>query len=385
MNSTADLKVVWLFPSLGRGPTGFPWHPLFKEFARLFPNTLIFTGGWPGFAPGYEGTFTVKVVGKTVKLGANPMRYKRGLMYLSPKIVAPLLAFKPQVIFANAFSLWTVLAIALKPVMKWQVIILYEGSSPTADSKDAKLRSALRRLLAQAADACVTNSTAGKDYLHNTLQVTADHIFVQPYEVPTPHLLLRTHQVDPQSLQQLKRPTFLYVGQVIERKGIRFLLEACHHLQQQGFSNFTLLVGGEGPQRAELATLSQTYGLQDCVKWLGWVNYESLGYYFQESDVFVFPTLEDTWGMVVLEAMAFGKPVLCSKFAGASEMVQEGKNGYLFDPRNSDQLAELMQQFIDKPECIVTMGKQSQQLITSYTVETVAQSLAQIINVVTAQ
>jgi glycosyltransferase involved in cell wall biosynthesis len=371
-------RIAWLFPSLGKSATGFPWHPLFQEFTRLFPNTVIFTGKWPGFAPGYEDRFTVRTIGKTFKFGANPMQYKRGLMYLSPKVIAPLLQFKPDVIIANAFSLWTVFVIAFKPLMRWRVIILYEGSSPTADSKDAKVRSFLRRSLAQMADAFITNTTAGKAYLTATLQVQPQRVFVQPYEVPTAHLLLRTDPGLPDSIHTAQRPLFFYVGQIIERKGIRFLLEACRLLKQQDAS-FTLLIGGEGPQRAELEALTQHYQLQDCVQWLGWVNYESLGYYFQAADVFVFPTLEDTWGMVALEAMAFAKPVLCSLLAGSAELVADGENGYLFDPQDADQLAQQMQTLIDQPELIQAMGTCSKTRIAAHTVEAVARALAEIV------
>jgi glycosyltransferase involved in cell wall biosynthesis len=87
------------------------------------------------------------------------------------------------------------------------------------------------------------------------------------------------------------------------------------------------------------------------------------GSYFQQADIFVFPTFEDIWGMVALEAMIFGKPVVCSKWAGAVEMVSDGTNGYIFDPYNSQELASVMCRFIDEPELINSMGNQSQQLI----------------------
>lgn len=382
MNHLTNLRIAWLFPSLGRGPTGYPWHPIFKAFAALFPNTTVFTGGWPGFAPGFEGTFTVKVVGKTFKVGSDPMKYKRGLMYLSPGIVGFLLQFKPDVIFANAFSAWTVLATMLKSLMGWRIVILYEGSSPTADSRDSKVRSFFRRNMAQAADAFVTNSQGGKQYLTDVLGADASRVFAFPYEVPTQDLLLRYPKTIEPENQPFKRPVFLYVGQVIQRKGIHFLLEACEQLKQRGYSHFTLLVGGDGPHRAELEAQCRDRQLEDCVQWAGWVDYESLGSYFQIADAFVFPTLEDTWGMVVLEAMTFGKPVLSSKFAGASELVTHHENGYLFNPNHPEEIANLMQQLIDNPNLIREMGEKSQQIIAAHTAEAVSHSLAAVVDFV---
>ena len=61
------------------------------------------------------------------------------------------------------------------------------------------------------------------------------------------------------------------------------------------------------------------------------------------------PTIEDTWGVVTLEVMLFGKAVLCSVGAGSSELVIDGENGYVFEPTQSEKLAQMMQKFIDCP------------------------------------
>lgn len=100
--------------------------------------------------------------------------------------------------------------------------------------------------------------------------------------------------------------------------------------------------------------------------------------YFLEADVFVFSTLEDTWGMVVLEAMAFGKPILCSKWAGACEMIVEGENGYIFEFYPSEGIANAMRDLIDCPEKLVFMGQKSQQLIAEHTPEEAAKLIADV-------
>jgi glycosyltransferase involved in cell wall biosynthesis len=140
-------------------------------------------------------------------------------------------------------------------------------------------------------------------------------------------------------------------------------------------------VAGEGEQRQELETFCQTERLEDCVQWLGWIDYGQLGTYFRYVDVFVLPTLEDVWGMVVLEAMAFGKPVLCSKFAGASELIFEGENGYLFDPHQSEKIADILHSLIDsysQNNIIVKMGDKSQELIAQHTPIAAAKFLAKV-------
>jgi glycosyltransferase involved in cell wall biosynthesis len=118
--------------------------------------------------------------------------------------------------------------------------------------------------------------------------------------------------------------------------------------------------------------------LHDCVQWLGWVDYHQLGVYFRRADVFVFPSLEDIWGMVAPEAMAFGKPVLCSKWAGSSELITHGKSGFICDPHSPTEMANMMRQLIESPELISTMGTAAQETIAQHTPEAVAQFLAEV-------
>ena len=233
--------------------------------------------------------------------------------------------------------------------------------------------------MVKAADALITNSKAGKAYLTDILKAKESNVFHQPYEVPATTALVGCTKEDKHSnLHQLQRPVFLFVGGIIPRKGLHLLLEACVVLQKQGYRNYTLLVVGDGAQRQELEAFSQTHELADCVKWAGRVNYGNLGAYFHSADVFVLPTLEDTWGVVVLEAMALGKPVLCSKWAGAAEMVIEGENGYLFEPQQPEELAKVMRRFIEQPNLSKSMGDKSQQLMAQHTPEVAAQFLAKV-------
>jgi glycosyltransferase involved in cell wall biosynthesis len=94
--------------------------------------------------------------------------------------------------------------------------------------------------------------------------------------------------------------------------------------------------------------------------------------------------LEDTWGVVTLEAMLLGKPILCSKGAGTSELVVHGENGYVFSPDNADELANLMQKFLDCPEIILKMGEKSQQIMAQYTPEAAAKCMAEVTKLVMA-
>ncbi len=379
---SSNWRIAWLFPSLDLGNY---WHPIFSRFSQRFPHTQIFTGRWPGFAPGFESTFAVQVVGKShfVATQRDTGKYVRNVGLVSPNIVGYLLKFKPNVIFASGFSLWTILSLLLKAIGGWRVVIVYEGSSQTYDFRDDPRRLALRRLLVRWADAYITNSATGKAYLTDILGAAAAHVFAQPYQVPDATALLdRMTAVAP--LPAPKRPIFLFVGQLVPRKGLHLLLEACALLKTWGHQDFTLMVVGDGPQRAELEQFSRDRNLEN-IQWAGWVAYNQLGAYFTQADVFILPSQEDTWGMVVLEAMVFGKPILCSKWVGAMEMVQPEVNGYIFDPYQTEEIAHCMLKLLHDPDQIIRMGEQSKQLIATHNPPSVVEFLTEVTSFALAQ
>ncbi|MFP5273333.1 glycosyltransferase family 4 protein [Coleofasciculus sp.] len=376
MNTKENIHVAWLLPSMERQNY---WQPLFKEFTKTFPKTTIYTGYWEGFVPGFEGTFTVEVVGKTKFVPTTQgVGYSPGLIVVSPRIISYLLKFRPHVIFVSGFSLWTLLTLLFKPLGMWKVVIVYDGSSPTIDYINSRRRLILRSTMVRFADAYITNTNGGKNYLTKVLGAEEQRVFARPYQVPDVKTLLGRQEEDSEPQPELQHPIFLFVGKVIPRKGLQLLLQACTMLKQQGYQKYTLLIVGDGEQREELETYSQTQGLTDSVHWAGWGNYDRLGAYFRQADVFVFPTLEDIWGVVLLEAMAFGKAILCSKWAGSSELVVEGENGYIFDPYHPAELAEQMRRFIDNSDLIVSMGQKSQQFITQHNPEAAAKFLVEV-------
>lgn len=372
-------RIAWLLQGAGAY-----WQPIVSEFARLFPQTTVFTACWPGFLPGFEDSFTVKQVGtvKVITMTRPAKGYTPSFTYLSPSIVSHLLQFEPDVVFSTGFSVWTILALLLKVRHKWRVIIMYDGSSPGVDYQGSWLRLFQRRLIARFTDAFITNNRAGKTYLTEVIGARKDSVFARPYLVPHPKTYSQNLEDFQLADSQLQHPIFLFAGNVIPRKGLRELLQACSILQERGYRNYTLLIVGDGLQRQELEVFVKTHNLENQVKWVGYVEYEHVGAYFHKADVFVFSTLEDVWGLVAVEAMMFGKPILCSKWAGAVEMVIDGENGYVFDPHDPEKSAELMSRFINNPDLINRLGKKSSQIMADHMPEAVAKFLAEVVEIV---
>jgi glycosyltransferase involved in cell wall biosynthesis len=128
---------------------------------------------------------------------------------------------------------------------------------------------------------------------------------------------------------------FLYVGRVAPEKNIQILIEAFRLIPD--YEKVRLLVVGEGPYRKRIESLKDTrIGL------LGFQDSDALSQIYNGSDLFVFPSLTDTFGLVVLEAMASGLPVAAFDVMGPRSSVTDGRNGLLADRTDAGSFSEIM-------------------------------------------
>ncbi|MGP0018978.1 MAG: glycosyltransferase family 4 protein [Candidatus Sulfotelmatobacter sp.] len=369
-----DIRVAWLFPSLARG---YYWQPVFKEFAARCPRTAVFTSIWPGFAPGYENSFAIHTLPglRYVDLKKRRPDARSGFSLTPLSILKKLADFGPDVVFSAGFSGWTLCALLFRLLRGSRVIIFWEGCSEHALGS-SKVKTALRRWIAHFADAAVSNADEGTRYLRDVIGMPEHKLVCHPCQVPD--LPLLCSGVVEANLPALKRPVFLFVGGLTGRKGWRYLIEASALLVAQGFQSFSVLFVGAGEQE-EMRTAIRDHGLEGIVYQVGPVAYNNLGSYYATADVFVSPTRQDTWGVAVLEAMAFGKPVLCSKYAGSRQMVTHGDNGFIFDPSDTRQLARYMAKFIVEGCLAKQLGARSLEKMALFTPAHAADVLANLV------
>jgi glycosyltransferase involved in cell wall biosynthesis len=138
---------------------------------------------------------------------------------------------------------------------------------------------------------------------------------------------------------------FLCVALLSSQKGLSYLLKAAQFLIQRKITSFELIIGGDGPDRVALEQIAQAMGVADHCHFLGLLTATEVRHWMQQCDVFVLPSLHETFGIVLGEAMACGKPVISTR-CGGPEFVVTPETGVLVEPANSEALAEAMEGFI---------------------------------------
>jgi glycosyltransferase involved in cell wall biosynthesis len=138
---------------------------------------------------------------------------------------------------------------------------------------------------------------------------------------------------------------FFFCGILTARKGVQYLLQAVRILLEGGGDNFEVQVGGDGPYRRSLEDMLKSWRLERHVRLLGMLDREEVRSGMQRCDVFVLPSLGETFGIVLGEAMACGKPVLSTRCGGPEEIVTP-ETGVLVAPSDAQALAGAMMDFL---------------------------------------
>ena len=158
------------------------------------------------------------------------------------------------------------------------------------------------------------------------------------------------HFSPPQIAPHNQIPQIISVGRLVELKGLDHLLKALVQVKQTG-QKFQLQIAGEGPERPRLEKLSQDLGLLDSVTFLGQVTYENLPPLYQQADLFVLPSLAESFGQVFAEAMACGVPVIGSTTGGIPEVVGPHQHKWLISPGDVLDLTQKITALLKSPQC----------------------------------
>jgi glycosyltransferase involved in cell wall biosynthesis len=141
--------------------------------------------------------------------------------------------------------------------------------------------------------------------------------------------------------------------------GINFLIDAFAIVKKK-FPNksLKLFIVGKGTQREVLEGMAKELGIEKDTIFTGYVDHNNVQEYHNMLDVYVAMSLEESFGVAILEASACGKPVIVSNVGGLPEVVENGKTGFIVERGNSIALADALSKLINEPELAVKMGNE---------------------------
>jgi glycosyltransferase involved in cell wall biosynthesis len=165
---------------------------------------------------------------------------------------------------------------------------------------------------------------------------------------------VRHSRPDPEALR------LLYVGRLLEWKGVDIALLAVSRIKRVN-PRIRLTIVGQGPARAKLEAFTCQLGLEDTVQWVGWQPQWRLAEYYRAADALLFPSLRDSGGMVVLEALAQGLPVVCTDLGGPGVIV-DATCGRVLRTRGrrqhqlAEELASALEEIARSPDLLTSLS-----------------------------
>lgn len=280
-------------------------------------------------------------------------------------------------IFANYASPASLEAIIWCRLNKRKYVISWDGGFY---KEEPLLKKLLKKIILCGAEKHLISCDELKKYLFS-LGVPQYRIYKYPFTSIRENDIVNIEDVTLEEKMRFRRElgieeknVVLSVGQMIPRKGIDILIKAAVGLNN---SVGVYIVGGE-PSK-EMVELKEQLKLSN-VHFVDFKVKEELKKYYSAADVFVFPTREDIWGLVVNEAMSRGLPVISSnRSIAAQEMIIDGENGFMVEPENEKSLHNAILTFLNDDSISANMFKNCLKISKEYTIEAMAKSQAEIL------
>lgn len=277
---------------------------------------------------------------------------------------------KPDVLITEGYFQWTPLVLLYGLLHGVPVYMGYERTKWT-ERNCGKLKLLQRKLFNRFFAGFIVNGSETRDYLMS-IGVPAEKIHVGGMSADSERLRMGVEEF--QSSKGFKEVqarfkkndglVFLFTGVIAERKGVTHLLEAWkEHVKKHGDDSLVLV--GDGNQMEICKDMCK--GMPS-VMFEGRVPYDEIPQYYAIADVYILPTIEDNWSLVIPEAMACGLPIATSIYNGCHvELIKDGVNGFVFDSFKHDTIVEVLDKFHSAD--LNAMGKASVKLEEPFNAE----------------
>mgnify|MGYP000493053805 FL=1 len=238
---------------------------------------------------------------------------------------------------------------------------------------DNTIKYLFKKHFISAADAYLSTGKMTSDYLKH--YGGTKNIYQYPFtsmrksEIPTTVTTNEMKQEARKANKITEKYVILYVGQLIYRKGIDILLKSIKGINKKEEIGL-YIVGGE--IKKEYKIIIEEENISN-IHFIPFKNKSSLTSFYQAADLFILPTREDIWGLVINEAMSYGLPVITTnKCIAGIELIINNINGFIVPTNYPEKISEAINKIIDNEELMKTMQKNNLAKIKNYTIEEMA-------------
>jgi hypothetical protein len=314
--------------------------------------------------PNWDGLdVTLQQSFSTVHRERHVMGFETAIFRHFPYDTLPILfRYDPDVVISSQLGFRTVQAVLYRLIRPQSKLVVWVDCSEHTERGTGRIRNAIRRILARSADAVLVIGSSGARYL-NQIGISPDRIIQTPYVTEAESFRSVSLQRDTWEARRL-----LYVGRLVEGKGLEaFVQEMARFIEVHPGRELELWFVGDGPLRVGLERIPLPRTLS--LKFFGSVPYRHLPQYYGQAGACVLPTLADTWGLVVNEALASGLPLLGSRYSQAvEELIRDGVNGWRFHPDRPGETQGVLENFLsasdDELARMRRAARESVQLLT---------------------
>jgi len=225
--------------------------------------------------------------------------------------------------------------------IKKPLVLHAHGSDVFVNNKIGAIIQKFNSSLIKKSSLIIVPSLYFKEVIKKKFNIKESKIFISPSGG------IDTKVFKPMNLEKNNIFTIGYVSRIDKGKGWDIFLRAVKVLKDKNL-NFKVIMIGDGEEKSKLIKLIKNLKLEKYVEYLGAKPHKELPFYFNKMDLFVFPTvLKESLGLVGLEAMACGVPIVGSNIGGLPSYIKDGINGKLFEAGNVNELAKNIEYFIN--------------------------------------
>jgi len=235
--------------------------------------------------------------------------------------------------------------------------ILKRPFSVTAHAGDIYLPNPKLKFVLNSASLICTISQYNMDYLVTNEGINKEKLYLSYLGIPTPKK--NKYRLKLNSINPIKIGCLAFF---VEKKGISDLINAINLLINKKIK-VTLLLGGEGPLKEKLMRLVNFLNIKSNILFKDFIDISDRNDFFNEIDIFCLPSITDSRGgkegipVVLMEAMAFGVPMISTRHSGIPELVIDNYTGMLVDEHNPEQIAKKIEYCLENPKILKKLSK----------------------------